>query len=95
MDYRELWKAVTADLVRARATLPKVAASHQAVRLYQDFIDNNELGLACDMLEEYAKEYPVNSDFWFALRDAAMKMELPDQATRYNAFAIKPIIPTS
>jgi hypothetical protein len=95
MDRCELWKAITADLVRARATLPEGAASHQAVCLYQDFIENNELGLACDMLEQYAEECPANSDFWLALRDAAMKMQLPDRVSRYEAFAIKSNIPSS
>ena len=95
MDRRERWKAITADLVRARATLPEGAASHKAVRLYQEFIDNNELGLACDMLEGYAEECPMNKDFWLALRDAAMKMQLPDQASRYEAYANEPTTPSS
>jgi hypothetical protein len=86
MDLSKLWVFIEADLARARNTLPEDALCHEAVRNYQEFLDHNELELACDMLEAYAKEHPVKRGFWLALRDAATKMHLPS-ATRYDANA--------
>jgi hypothetical protein len=86
MDLSKLWVFIEADLARARNTLPEDASSHEAIRNYQEFLDHNELELACDMLEAYSKEHPVKKEFWLALRDAAIKMQLPS-ATRYEANA--------
>jgi hypothetical protein len=61
MDLPKLWAFIEADLARARSTLPGDALSHKAVRDYREFLDHNELELACDMLEAYAKEHPVKS----------------------------------
>jgi hypothetical protein len=84
MNLWDLWKLVEADLIKARNTLPESAASNRLVSDYQSFIENNELELACDMLEAYADEFPVNQEFWLALRDAAVKMELAEHAQRYG-----------
>jgi hypothetical protein len=86
MDLSELWVFIEADLARARNTLPEDALKHEAVRNYQEFLDHNELELACDMLEAYANEHPVKNEFWLALSDAATRVELPS-ATRYGANA--------
>jgi hypothetical protein len=83
----ELWKRIEADLRRARGTLPPEAAEDPAVREYQDFLDHNELELACDLLEAYAEDHPVSREFWLALRDASVKMELHDRAARYDTLA--------
>jgi hypothetical protein len=83
-EFYELWASTEVDLTRARQTLPDVATHHEAVREYQEFIDNNELELACDNLERYAEDHPVSREFWLALRDAAIKMELLDHASRYE-----------
>jgi len=83
-NLRSLWTAVEADLLRARNTLPAGAGTHRAVFEFQHYLEHNELELACDMLETYAKDCSVSQDFWFALRDAAAKMELPDRAGRYE-----------
>jgi hypothetical protein len=87
MNLWDLWKLIEADLVRARKTLPDAAASDRAVQEYQEFLDHNELELACDMLEAYAEEHPVSREFWLALRDAATKMELSEHVQRYEARA--------
>lgn len=87
MDLWDLWKLIQADLIRARKTLPSSADSEQCIRDYQDYLDNNELDLACESLEGYAEDNPVTHDFWLALRDAATKMELSDHARRYEARA--------
>jgi len=86
MDLPELWALIETDLARARGTLPEDALNHKAIRAYQEFLDHNELELACDMLEAYAEDHQVSREFWLALRDAAVKMQLPS-ATRYEAHA--------
>ena len=83
----KLWKRIDADLRRARGTLPTEAANDSAVLEYQDYLDRNELELACDMLEAYAEEYPVSREFWLALRDASLKMQLQERAARYDSRA--------
>lgn len=83
----ELWKKIDADLRRARGTLPPEADADNSIREYQEFLDHNELELACDMLEAYAEEHPVSREFWLALRDASAKMQLNDRATRYGGLA--------
>jgi hypothetical protein len=83
----ELWKKIEADLRRARGTLPPEADADDAVREYQEFLDHNELELACDMLEVYAEDHPVSREFWLALRDASVKMQLHDRAARYDGLA--------
>ena len=83
----ELWKTIDADLRRARETMPAHAGSESVVRDYQEFLDHNELELACDMLEAYSEKHPVSRAFWLALRDASVKMQLHDRAARYEARA--------
>ncbi len=88
MELPKAWALIEADLVKARNTLPGDAAGHTVIRNYQDFLGHNELELACDMLELYAEDHPVNREFWLALRDAAMKMQLP-RAKRYEENAAR------
>jgi hypothetical protein len=83
----QLWKKIDADLRRARGTLPPEADADDAVREYQEYLEHNELELACDLLEVYAQEHPVSREFWLALRDASVKMQLHDRATRYASLA--------
>lgn len=90
MDLPKLWTVIRADLADARNTLPTEAASHEAIAEYQNFLDHNELELACDMLEAYAKDQKVTKEFWLALRDAATRMELHDRARRYQKYAENP-----
>ena len=75
------------DLTRARNTLPPEASSNDDIRDYHEYLEHNELECACDLLEEYATEYPVSKEFWLALRDAATKMQLSDNANRYVEYA--------
>lgn len=87
MDLRDVWKLIKADLERAYSTLPAECVSDQAVIEYQDFLDHNELELACDMLEAYAEVHPVPREFWWALFDAAEKMKLSKKADRFRSHA--------
>jgi hypothetical protein len=84
MSLHDLWKSIEADLVRARGTLPLSAETDDAVRQYQEYVDNNEFELACDMLAFYGQDQPVSKEFWLALRDASLKMEQQNQASRYE-----------
>ncbi|MFC5861157.1 hypothetical protein ACFPT7_02505 [Acidicapsa dinghuensis] len=84
MNQRELWISIEHDLARARQVLPDSVLTHEAISQYHEFLGHNELELACDALERYANEHPVPNDFWIALRDAAMKMNLSDHAARYE-----------
>jgi hypothetical protein len=83
-ELRNLWALINADLKRARNMLPDDAASDATIRGYQEYIDQNELELACDMLEAYAMDHEASREFWFALRDAATKMDLSDRSSRYE-----------
>ena len=83
MDLPDLWASIEADLARARSTLPDDSANHESICEYQDFLNHNELELACDMLEDYAKDHQVSREFWLALCDAATRMQLP-RANRYK-----------
>lgn len=84
-----MWALVKADLLRARNLLPKSSEDLPSIRLYSQFLDHNELELACDALEESAKDRTVSGDFWLALRDAASKMNLQENAARYQNRAEK------
>ena len=87
MSLSNLWTPIKADLERARNALPKDATSHEAMDLYQEFLRENELGLACATLEDCAEGRRVDKEFWLALRDAAAKMQLADEAIRYEKYA--------
>ena len=80
----KLWALIEADLRRARDLLPPAVEDQQSLAQYYEFLEHNELGLACDALEESAKDRIVGTEFWLALRDAATKMQLPEHATRYE-----------
>ena len=84
MNNWDLWKLIEADLERARRTLPAELASDRALVEYQEFLDHNELELACDVLEAYAEDHPVSREFWLALLAAAEKMKLSATADRFR-----------
>ena len=84
MDLPALWNLIRADLAVARATLPAEAASKRFVIDYQDYLDHNELELACDMLDAYADDHAVSPGFWKALASAAEKMGLAEKAARFR-----------
>ena len=84
MNLSDLWFAIERDLTQAREMLRNATAGNEAIERYHEFIEHNELELACDALESYANENPVPVAFWIALRDAATKMNLPDNAARFE-----------
>jgi len=88
-DLPSLWALIKADLLRAREQLPNSSDDSPSLRLYCEFLEHNELELACDALEESAKDRTVTTDFWLALRDAASKMHLEENAARHQKRAEK------
>ena len=86
-DLPKLWMSIRADLHRACNLLPGSSEDSGSLRQYHEFVAHNELELACDALEESAKDRIVSSDFWLALRDAAQKMRLGESAARYEKLA--------
>jgi hypothetical protein len=90
MDLPELWALIRTDPARARNSLPNHAASHKVIAQYQKFLNHNELELACDMLEAYAEDHEVSKEFWFSLRDAVARMNLPDRVHRYEKYGENP-----
>ncbi len=83
-----LWAVIKSHLQKARATLPMTASNDRTIREYQDFIEHNELELACEALEEFANEHPVRPDFWVSLGDAAEAMTMHDRAKLYRARSV-------
>jgi len=88
-DLPKLWALIKADLLRARNLLPNSCDDSSSLRRYSEFLEHNELELACDALEESAKDRTVSSNFWLAMRDAAEKMRLEENAARYRSRAEK------
>ena len=88
-DLPELWASIKADLHRACNLLPGSSEDSAILRQYHEFVEHNELELACDALEESAKDRAVSSEFWLALRDAAQKMRLDENSARYEKLARK------
>jgi len=64
MDLPKLWAQIRADLEQARITLLNDAANDKAISQYEEFLNHNELELACDMLESYAETHAVNKEFY-------------------------------
>jgi hypothetical protein len=89
-DLPKLWALIKEDLCLARNLLPHSAEDQQSLARYSEFVEQNELELACDALEESAKDRVVSTEFWMALHDAATKMQLQENATRYEKHARKP-----
>ncbi|PYV47776.1 MAG: hypothetical protein DMG94_05120 [Acidobacteria bacterium] len=83
----KLWQAIKGDLARARQLLPEAAISAAAAMQFQEFLDHNELGLACSALEDCGIDHSPGSKFWLALRDAAAKMGLSEHAEKYHRLA--------
>jgi hypothetical protein len=54
MDLPKLWTLIRADLAKAQNILSANAASRRALAEYQEFLDHDELELACDMLAQIA-----------------------------------------
>jgi hypothetical protein len=83
----DVWRMIREDLVRARRCLPENVSKAPLIRQFQEFLDQNELGLACDAIEDIGEEMFQQAEFWLALHDAAVKMGKKDKAERYRQLA--------
>jgi hypothetical protein len=78
------WKATKANLNRAFALLtePQKNESREIKALtkaYLEYIENNELELAMDMLEEIGGISPCRGGYWKSLETAAEIMKLEER----------------
>ena len=91
----KLWQAIKGDLARARQLLPEAAISAAAAMQFQEFLDHNELGLACSALEDCGIDHSPRSKFWLALRDAAQVVLIEVQRELHAAQYPNPATSTS
>jgi hypothetical protein len=78
------WKITVTLLERARNALPDLPALHEQehaalLTQYREFLQQNELGLALDMLEELGHLLSARGGFWRDLERAAENMGLVDR----------------
>jgi hypothetical protein len=82
-----LWKSIEADLLRAEGSLGEEGSDDPIIKQFREFLEHNELELACSALADYGEIHPAAAEFWIALRDAANKMQLPDRVEAYERYA--------
>lgn len=76
MTLNELWTKVRKILDEARSHLTN--PGDEALSLFEDFLGQNELGLALDALADVAAEQRAPSSVWRALGAAAKAMDLTE-----------------
>lgn len=81
------WQPVRSDLDRALSELQTATDCDNLLPQVQEFLEHNELGSACEVLADYGEHHPQTAEFWFALKDAALKMGLTDNAEIYKRLA--------
>lgn len=86
-ELEQSWARTRIHLGKARALL---SCGDDALRMYLEFLDANELQLAMDELEHAASGSSVGSAFWRHLTDAAREMKLPDEAERFGHRSRRP-----
>jgi hypothetical protein len=87
VELQRLWKLIEADLLCAHNWLCEGAANDPSIKQFREFIQHNELELACHALADFGRAHRVGTEFWVALRDAATKMMLPDMVAEYEGHA--------
>jgi hypothetical protein len=84
-DLLKLWEDVRGDFDRARSLLPmQLAESEGSLARLAEWLYHNELGLALDELQALGEDNAATSEFWRALRSAAERMGLAEQAERLS-----------
>ena len=81
------WHQIRLDLERARAMISERAGNDPILSEYREYLDHNELELACDMLAAFGESHDVQPAFWSALGDAATKMSLNERVRCFEAKA--------
>ena len=82
-DLMRRWEQIRAHLAVARSCRPLLAPAED--RSVQEWLDNNELGLALDDLEFFGGQVHRPAEFWEALASAADLMEMPDRAAKIRS----------
>ena len=88
MNLRKSWEVTRLHLERARNLLPlalRERAEGGSLAEFEDFLSQNELGLAFDELELIGVENPCPPEFWREMLFAAENMQLFEQAERCRA----------
>ena len=81
------WARTCAHLENAFGQLPPSPVDGEeggSVKLYQDFLDHNELELALDELEMLGEANDVSPTFWKSLLEAVKELKITDRAVRYQ-----------
>ena len=78
------WIITIGHLEKARKLIPDSPDISQVLQRYQEWIDHNELELALDELEDAVESINCPSEFWVAMREAAINMKLNDRANRFS-----------
>ena len=78
-DLAASWELTRGHLSRAWTQLPVRAKTE----LYQEFLDQNELGLAMEMLAQAGMDCSAPASFWRDLADAATEMQESDKAIEF------------
>lgn len=75
------WERVRISLNRAASFIPEATKGSEHYRECVLYLEHNELELACDMLEETARNIGlIEPELWRSLRDACVSMELYEKA---------------
>jgi hypothetical protein len=85
-ELKQSWEQTQGHLTRARILLP--GGGSDDLRCYQEYLDHNELGLACEELERAGERRNAPALFWAALADAASEMRLTEEAELYRRRSI-------
>jgi hypothetical protein len=83
---RDSWERTRGHLARAWVELP-LGGSDDLI-WYQEFLDQNELGLAMEALQGVGEDRNAPRTFWAALVEAASEMKLADLAELYRSRAL-------
>lgn len=85
-NLKKQWKLTIAELESARGYIPLNELSIESrdhLHEYNEFLEQNELELALDMLEEIGENISLPEDFWRCVKKAAEIMGLESRYTFY------------
>jgi hypothetical protein len=87
-DLRESWAITLRHLAACRYYLPEVLTAPRAIeaeRMWNEYLHNNELGLALSEAEVMGQEQHAPAAYWAELRAAAANMGLEEDAASFAA----------
>ena len=87
-ELRESWSITLRHLAACRYYLPEVLTAPSAIdaeRAWNEYLHNNELGLALSEAEIMGQEQHAPAEYWEELRAAAANMGLEEEAEMFAA----------